>query len=357
MNPLSIPRYRLYNQYISRPWPEKPGDFVAYMGAVQAQDYLGALWALGLRTPQAAEAEIEKATVDRTIVRTWPMRGTLHFVAPADARWMLELLTPRIIAASAGLYRRYELDHAVFARSSALFVQALQGGQQLTRNAMRQVLDAGGVSTANSRGLHIMGHLAQKGLICFGPRVGKQQTFVLLDEWIPNGKHMERNEALAEIARRYFMSHGPAALQDFVWWTGLTVTDAKVGLESVKTELVQEESNGQTYWFSPTLPALAEAKDASPTVHLLPAYDEYTVAYRDRSAIIDPAYGKRADSILSQTIVLNGQIVGNWKRTLQKGSVVITPHLFTSLTEAEHHTFNRAAQRYAAFLEMSVAVE
>ncbi len=201
-----------------------------------------------------------------------------------------------------------------------------------------------------------MWRLAQAGLICFGAREGKQQTFVLLDEWAPNAKSIERDEALAELARRYFTSHGPATVQDFMWWSGLVATDALAGLEMVKPHLAQEVSDGQTYWLSSFMPT---AKDASPTAYLLPAYDEYTVAYKDRSAVLNPLYAKRANSgngSFSPTIVIDGQVVGTWKRTLKKGSVVITPSPFTLLKKAEKHAFTMAARQYGAFLELPVVL-
>src|SRR5262250_1125569 len=134
---MDIARLRLQNQRIAGATFEKPGDVVAWLGSVQAQDYLGALWAVGLRMRSAVEADIEQALANRTIIRTWPMRGTLHFVAAADIRWMLELLTPRVVANKAQhLLRQFGLDEAAFARSKELFERALQGGKQLTREAM-----------------------------------------------------------------------------------------------------------------------------------------------------------------------------------------------------------------------------
>src|SRR5262245_43986279 len=194
MTKSDIARLRLHNQRIAYATIEKPGDVVAWLGAVQAQDYLGALWAIGLRMRNAVEADIERALADRTIIRTWPMRGTLHFVAAADIRWMLELLTPRIAANNSQLFLRYfDLDESAFARSKDLVARALQGGRQLTRNAMYKMLEAGGVSAASQHGRHILWRLAQDGLICFGPREGKRQTFVLLDEWAPKKtKRMSR---------------------------------------------------------------------------------------------------------------------------------------------------------------------
>lgn len=207
---MNIPFQRLSNQYLAKNRFADPGDVVAWFGAVQAQDYLGSLWGIGLRTIDACEGAVEKAIANRKIVRTWPMRGTLHFVPAADVRWMLKLLTPRVIARSAGRYRQLELDKRTFANSKKVFVRALEGGKQLTRTEMYKALEAAKISVAGQRGIHILGHLAQEGLICFGNRRAKQQTFVLLDEWVPENQSLNREEALAKLARCYFRSHGPA---------------------------------------------------------------------------------------------------------------------------------------------------
>jgi winged helix DNA-binding protein len=348
-----IARLRLHNQRIAYAAHEKPVDVVAWLGAVQAQDYLGALWAVGLRMRNAVEANVERALADQTIIRTWPMRGTLHFVAAADIRWMLELLTPRVVAnIRQYLLREFDLDEGSFARSKDLFARALQGGKQLTRNAMYEVLEAGGVS-ASQCGRHILTLLAQDGFICFGAREGKQQTFALLDEWAPKARRMARDESLAEIAKRYFTGHGPATLQDFVWWSGLTTADATAGLEMAKRSLVQENINGQTYWLASSMPA---TKDSAPTAHLLPAYDEYTVAYKDRSAALNPKYANLPNygyGIFNPTIVVDGQVVGTWKRTLKKDTLDISPSPFTRLKRAEASAIAEAAIRYGKFLGAS----
>lgn len=346
-----IARFRLHKQHISEATFEQPGAVVEWLGAVQAQDYLGALWAIGLRMRNAVEADIERAIADRTIIRTWPMRGTLHFVAAADIRWMLELLTPRIVANNAQLvFRYFGLDESAFARSKELAARALQGGGQLTRNAMYKMLESGGVSAAGQHGSHILWRLAQDGLICFGPREGKQQTFVLLDEWAPKAKRMSRDESLAEIAMRYFTSRGPATLRDFVWWSGLTTAEAKAGLEMAKRRLEQETVNDQTYWFASPAPS---KKDHSMTAYLLPAFDEYTVAYKDRSAVLDPAYTRQANSgngILYPTMVVGGRVVGTWKRALKKDTLAISHSPFAKLNRAETGALADAATRYGKFL-------
>jgi len=232
---LHIGRIRLANQGIANPSFAQPCDVVAWLGALQAQDYAGALWSVGLRMQKATVQAIEQAIADRTIVRTWPMRGTLHFVAAQDVRWLLKLLTPRMIAQTAGRYRQLELDEAVFARSQELFASALEGGKQLTRDEMYQVLEQAGIPTAGQRGYHFLVRAAQDGLICFGPPSGKQQTFVLLDEWIPPTKPFARDEALAELTKRYFASHGPATLQDLMRWAGITASD---GIRCLRSALL-----------------------------------------------------------------------------------------------------------------------
>jgi hypothetical protein len=356
-NTLSIVDRRLRSQRIAGAGFERPGSVVAWMGAVQAQDYLGALWALGLRTEAAREEAIEQAIAERTVVRTWPMRGTLHFVAPADIRWMLELLTPRVIAGQRSRHRQLELDQAVFDRSRDVLARALEGGRQLTRDALYETLEAAGISAAGQRGIHIVQRLAQDGLLCFAARQGKQQTFALLDEWVPAARPLSRDEALAELAERYFTSHGPATVQDFTWWSGLTVADAKRGIELAGPHLEREVIDGMSYWLPASAPG-AEP-DASPAAYLLPSFDEYTVAYRDRSAVLDPAQTGviSSNGIFYPIIVLDGRVAGTWKRTFKKGAVIITLSPFSLLKKKERQAIAAAAERYGAFLGMPAVLE
>jgi hypothetical protein len=325
---------------------------VRWLGAVQAQDYLGSLWAIGLRTRAATEKVVERAIAERAIVRTWPMRGTLHFVAAEDARWMLELMTPRVVAASAGrLQREYGLDEKAFGRSGEVVTRALEGGRRLTRDALYRTLESGRISTAAGRGLHITWRMAQDGLICFGPREGKQQTFVLLDEWVPGAKRMARDEALAELARRYFTSHGPATVHDFAWWSGLLLSDAADGLAMASGALVSFDLADRKYWTAPSAPPGGSSSRA----FLLPAFDEYTVAYRDRAAVLDPVHARHAEGVevLRPAMVVNGRVVGTWARTLGTGSVEVDVSRFTRLGATARRAVAAAARRYAAFLERS----
>jgi hypothetical protein len=357
MTPQDIAQYRLYQQQIAKTRFKAPSQVVSWLGAMQAQDYAAAKWAIGLRLPDATDADIEQAIAAKTIIRTWPMRGTLHFVAPEDARWLLALLTPRIIAQTAGRYRQLELDNAIFARSKEVFAKALQGGKQLTRDEMQQLLEQANISPSGQRGYHILCRSAQDGLICFGPPRGKQQTFTLLDEWAPPAKQLERDEALAELARRYFTGHGPATIPDFVWWSGLTVTDARAGLELVKAQLSQETVNGQTYWMSPDRPVGA---DDGPATYLLPGFDEYLLGYKDRTAVLEAVHAQKVtpgnNGIFNPIIVIEGRVVGTWKRTFKKDTVVIETTPFTPLSHAQSQAITVAAQHYGRYAGMSPVV-
>ena len=346
-----IARLRLYNQQIARTRFKAPDQVVSWLGALQAQDYAGAKWSIGLRLPDATEADIEQAIAAKTIIRTWPMRGTLHFVEAADVHWMLALLTPRVIAGSTGRYRQLELDEAVFARSKELFVKVLQGGKQLTREEMYQLLERNNISTAGQRGYHILGRSAQDGLICFGPPDDKQQTFTLLDEWAPKTKELTRDEALAELVRRYFTSHGPATQQDFAGWSGLTLTETRAGLEMVKSQLRQETISGQTYWMPPDI---SPVEDNSPVAYLLPGFDEYMLGYKDRTAVLDPVHSQKIipgnNGMFSPTLIIDGRVTGTWKRMFKKDTVVITISPFTSLSQAHRGAISAFAERYGRFV-------
>jgi hypothetical protein len=353
---MNIGLARLTNQRItSRPFAQ-PSQVVAWLGAMQAQDYTGVLWSIGLRMSEATEQSVEQALAERSFVRTWPMRGTLHFVAAADVRWMLALLTPRMVAQTASRYRQLELDEATFARSKELFVTLLQGGKQLTRDELYQHLEQANITPTGQRGYHLLGRAAQDALICFGAPRGKEQTFTLLDEWIPPTKSLTREEALSELARRYVTSHGPVTLQDLVRWAGITVAEAKAGLAMVGGELIQETIDGQGYWLPYTSP---EATANTTAAHLLPGFDEYLLGYGDRSAVLDPAYANLicpgGNGVFRPTLVINGQVVGTWKRLLKKGKVVITPNPFTSFADAERAALVTAAERYTTFLGLQLA--
>lgn len=345
---------RLYHQGLSLPMFENPAEAVKWLGAVQSQDYAGAKWAVGQRTTGTTDAIVEQAFTDGTILRTHVMRPTWHFVAPGDIRWLLALTAPRVHAISAYMYRQLELDEAIFARSKDVLIKTLQGGKQLTRSELGGALMEVGILAEGLRLAYIVGCAELDGLICSGARRGKQFTYALLEERAPNARVLARDEALAELVTRYFVGHGPATLQDFVWWPGLMMADAKAGVEMVKSRLNHEVIDGQTYWFSEFIPL---AKGGTPAAYLLPNYDESLASYKNRSASLDPKYAHRWDrgnAIFSHHIVIDGQIVGSWKQTFSKGVVKIGIAPFERLTDAENQAVAEAAARYGEFLGLPV---
>jgi len=349
-------RLRRENHALDRASFRKPEDVVAWYGAVQAQDYLGALWAIGLRMRRATEAHVEAAETRRAIVRQWPMRGTLHFVAAADAKWLTRLLAPRVIARNAArIAREVDVDARVVARCRDIVGNALEGGRRLERSALYAALESQRVRTNQSRGLHILGWLAQEGTLCLAGRSGKQHTFALLDEWITGAREVEREAALPELARRYFQSHGPATLHDFVWWTGLIVKDAQAAiadaLASSKNGLERVDVDGIAHWWVPRR-VRRPANAASTEVKLLPAFDEYTVGYDGRSSLLAPAHRRRVKpmELLNPVIVVDGVVAGTWRRTLQKGGARVIPRWFGKPSLAERAGFESTVADYRCFL-------
>ena len=222
---------------------------------------------------------------------------------------------------------------------------------------MYELLAAAHISPANQRGLYILQRLAQEGVICFAAREGKQPAFALLAEWAPAAKSLPHEEALARLAQRYFTSHGPATLQDFIWWTGLTTADAKAGLEMVKPQLAHEAIDGKTYWMTHGQPIM---KDTSLTAYLLPGFDEYLVGYQDRSAMLEASHLRQSGSLhswLDRAVVIDGQIVGTWKRTIKKDKIVIAVSPFTSMTKTAKRAVAAAASQYGAFHDVPVVLE
>lgn len=355
MKPLDIAHQRLFNQRIGATPFERPEEVVRWLVAVQAQDYYGAQWALGLRLRAATDDLIDQAFAKGAILRTHLLRPTWHFVTPDDIRWLLELTAPRVHAANAYMYRQVKLDRATFKRSNDALAGALQGGQYLTRDELRAVLkEAGIIADVGLRMSYLLMRAELDGVICSGPRRGKQFTYALLDERSPHGRTLERDEALAELALRYFRSRGPATVQDFAKWSGLTVADGSAGLEAVKAQLRHEQVGGQTHWSSISEPI---TKDGSPIAYLLSVYDEYISGYKDRSAMIDEKHAARLWALgnaLTYIVVVDGQVVGTWKRTLRRDRVLIETNIFTQLAKDAQRAVVAAAHRYGEFLGLPV---
>ena len=332
---------------------ERPSDAVRHLLGVQAQDFTGAKWTVGLRCAGATDASIESALADRSIVRSWPMRGTLHFVAPEDLAWMLSVTAERTMRTAAGRHVQLELTDADFARARDLTEAALSGGRSVRRDELLRLFSDNGIAVDGQRGAHLIGYLAHIALIVFGAVDGKQQTFALLDEWVASPRVLERDEALAEFALRYFTSHGPATVRDFAWWASLTLTDARRGLAAVQGSVEELIVNDTSYFHAPDF----SAPDATPKpsgVVALPGFDEYLLGYSDRSAPLAEEYFERIvpgkNGMFLPTIVVDGEVVGTWRRTVMAKSVRVESDPFVPLSTAAERGFRDAASDYARFM-------
>lgn len=354
-----IANLRLHNQYISRPILETPESVVGWLVAVQSQDYAAAKWAIGQRAAGINDAAVEQSFTDGTILRTHVMRPTWHFVLPADIRWLLELTSPRVDAILSTYDRKMGLERAEIKRTSKLMARALEGSNFLTRTELAAMLEREGIATRDGeqRLMHIVMHAELDGVICSGPRRGKQFTYALLDERAPQVKALTRDEALVALSKRFFTSRGPVTVNDFSWWSGLTVGDCRKGLEAVKDKLEQETIDGQIYWFAPVGEV---TQTVSPTVYLLPNYDEMISAYKDRSAMFDAQYASKLDArgnvVFNHFILLDGQLVGTWKRTINKRDVVVEIEPFLPLNAAQTNAVAQEAQRFGEFVALPVVM-
>ena len=344
---------RLASQLIGGSEPSTPGEIVRWMLAMQAQELPGAKWSVGLRARRTTEAAVDAACDAREIVRSWPMRGTLHLVAAEDLGWMLELTATRALASAASRRAFLGIADADVERAREIAVASLAGGRVLARDAILAAIAAGGVRTDGQRGYHLLWYLAQTATLVLGAIEGRQQTFALLDEWVPEPRRLEHDEALGELALRYFRSHGPATMRDLARWSGLTMRDVRRGLAVCGGQLASLELDGAMYHVAPE--ALAAAPPV-PRVHLLPGFDEYLLGYGDRSAALAPEHGRAVvpggNGMFLPTIVADGEVVGTWRRTVKAREILVEPMPFGPLSDSLREGLVEAAREYGAFLGM-----
>ena len=352
----TIAARRLVNQAIHGTARRTAADAVTWLGAVQSQEYGPATWALALRTRSVAlDSDVDRAFETGRILRTHVMRPTWHFVTPADIRWMLDLTAPRVHSRMAPYNRRLELDAATLTRAVAVCERALGGGRCLTRLELGEQLAAAGIRAAGQRLAHIALHAELERVICSGPRRGRQFTYALLATRAPHARRLSRDEALGELSRRFFRSHGPATVRDFVWWSGLTTADARRGLDIVNAR--SETENGFTYW---TVHEPREAGARTAMVHLLPVYDEYLVAYRDRDAV--PHWPPGARTLngrargFQHALVVNGHVAGLWRTVRTTRGATVEVVAARPLGRAEREALHQAAARYGACIGAPVSI-
>jgi hypothetical protein len=355
---MNVAFQRLQTQRLVGPPFPSAVEAVRALVAVQSQDYPAAKWAVGLRLSGATDRALDALCDEGVLLRTHVLRPTWHFVLPEDIHWLLELTAPRIKQAMASYDRKLELDSRVHARAFRVFEKELRDGRYRTRTELADALERSRIPARGQRLGHLMMNAELDGVVVSGPLRGKQSTYALLDERAQRRRRLGRDEALAELALRYFTGHGPAQLQDFSWWSGLSPSDARRAHESVQRQLASEEVEGKTYWTSPA----ARPARPTPSAHLLPNFDEYFIAYRDRSASVDLSlklgrsapfpYGKT----LAHVVLVNGVVHGGWKRRPGDGEVAVRFSALAPLPSAARAALRASADRLSAFLEMRVQI-
>ncbi|AWB89425.1 winged helix DNA-binding domain-containing protein [Homoserinimonas hongtaonis] len=334
-----------------------PSALVRHLFALQAQDLAAATWAVAVRSPGTTETDVGEALREGSIVRSWPMRGTLHLVAPEDLDWMLRLTAPRTIASAAPRFAETGLTARMLDLAAQVAHDRLAGGRALTRAELVAALAEEGVPTAGQGGYHCLWFLAHSRVICAGPPSGKQQTFVLLDEWAQNPRRIEGDEALGEMAARYFVGHGPATVRDFAWWASLTLAQARRGLAVAEAGLASITVGDTVYHLSPELLDSGPLASAS-GVFLLPSFDEMLLGYQDRSATVPPEHltsvvpGK--NGLFLPVIVAGGTTVATWRRTIARDHVDIIAAPFTTMSSTVKRGYERGARAYARYLGASL---
>ena len=337
---------RLRNQKLAKTDLDKPEDVVSWLGAVQAQDYTGAAWGLSLRAKNLRDVDVEEAFTAGRILRTHVMRPTWHFVTPADIRWMQALTGPRVQATNRVYCRSLGLEDRLITRARRVIERALEGGFHLTRDELSAALRRVRIDVKGQPLAHLLATAELDATICSGPRRGKQFTYALVAERAPRAKVLPRDEALAELTRRYFRSHGPATVRDFSWWSGLTMKDAREGIAMTKPDVLTEP------------PGPDGVRSAN---HLLPNYDEYLIAYRDRGAVIDAARSRNLGVFTSleypHHVIFDGRLAGSWRRTITGKGVNLDVKLYDGTGPEAAKVLAAEAQRYGRFLQLECRVQ
>jgi hypothetical protein len=351
-----ISNIRIISQKIAKTEFKTANDIVAWMGALQAQDFSMAKLALGVRTFDSTERSIEASFNKGEIIRTHLMRPTWHFVSAQDIYWMLELTSPQIKSSLKSRHKELGLTESIFTKSNFIIEKSLSEGHSLSREQIANEFNKAKIQTDANRLSHLLLRAELDGILCSGSLKANKQTFSLLHERVPNKKMLTRDESLVELAKRYFRSHCPATLQDFAWWSGLSRKDALHGMESVKHGFVTETIESGTYLFPISSPIVSFDKTS---VHLLPAYDEFLIGYRDRSASLSVDAGKKSVSvngIFYPLIVVNGQVTGLWKRSFKSDKAVIEPILFKDHDLSTMELIEKKVSMIGQFLDKEIEV-
>jgi hypothetical protein len=347
-------RRRLAAQRLTGDGLPHAADVVRLLACVQSQEYAHALWSLGMRTRglagAAAQAEFDRGD----ILRTHILRPTWHFVAAEDIRWILEVTSPRVQKLNQTIYRREGLDRATLERGVALIVEELEGGRFRTRSELGRALAARGLVSERLRLAYVVMNAELEGVICSGPLRGAQQTYALLDERAP--QPAAAGGDVAELARRFFLGHGPASIQDLARWSSLTIGQCRDALAVVKEHLDCITVEGVELWFDPDAP---EPRPASGAL-LLPLYDEVTLSYPVLN--FPSAYGhphQPGEDLFVGCIIIEETNVGLWRRSVKGRKMIMEITLAPGVMPDARPLVEAAAVDLASFtgkeLELTVS--
>lgn len=356
MNQNGIAHFRLFSQQIANPKFKSVKELVAHMGAMQAQDFNMAKWAIGLRLKKSTQENIDAAINSGSIIRTHILRPTWHFISSEDIYWMLDLTAPRIKASMKGRHKQLELTEIVLKKCNKIIQKILSENQIATRKEIIRELNKARISTDENRASHILFNAELDKIICSGKMKGKETTYALLHERVAEPKSLQKQVALEKLATKYFKSHSPATLQDFVWWSGLAITDAKSGMEMIKKDFIPEKINDKEYWIPKSF---APSKKIENSVFLLPAFDEFLISYKERSASVMTEHASKAFSkngIFWPTVLINEKVMGTWKREIKKDKLSITINFFDSKTKLKNNLLEEAVARLELFLNMKAGI-
>jgi hypothetical protein len=346
---MDIPLVRTYSQQLAESLLETPHETVARLGAMQAQNYGMSKWAIGVRLTDSALPAIEAALARGEILRTHVMRPTWHLVAAENIRWMCALSKKSIQAAAAHRDRQLEIDEPLFSKVNHLLETMLRDNHHLTRIEISKRLQTGGVATDAARMVHFMLRAEVEGIVCSGVDKGKSQTYALIEERVEPTKKITHDEALALLADTYFRSHSPATIDDFTWWSGLSAADSRAALHGIENELIKEPIENQMYFIHKSINV--PSKPAG-SVHLLPAFDEYIIAYKDRTAVIAAEYQAGAftkNGIFFPVVLHNGKAVGVWNKSVKNNELTLTYDWFDDRYVAPQSLLEKAENRYRIF--------
>ena len=323
---------RLINQQIAVHKFDKIHELVSWLGAIQSQDYGNSKWAIGARIPNITELDIKNEFEKKTIIRTWIFRGTLHIVSVNDLDWILQLISSKVISISNSNYKRHELDETIFSKSYDVLIKGMQNSNHLTRDELSKLFSKSGINIEGLRLSLILHRASIERIICNGSKKGNSQTFALFDEIVPKTKSFIKEEALTNLALKYFSSHGPATIQDFAWWCGLSLTDVKISVENIKSKLYKTEFNNETYWS--IIPE--NEHQINQETYMLPGFDEYILGYKDRTHVINARYSNQIytkNGIFYPIIVDHGKVIGTWKRLIKKNRIDFEIKKFYALSK------------------------